>query len=296
MQIFVVSDNRVRRVTTSYSLNSTIQTITSFDRVDTIAGALTAGRADGIGQDARFEQPRGVMMSPDGRVYVADSLQCRIRRVSPSTIVARPVTCTTRLVDILRPSGCWLYDPPVDAFDLMLSDVADNIYYQQNQSSALSIQKCLGTPPPSIGPNSTGLVSSTTVGSGGLVSSSGYAPSLHTVHTRPPHVFRVVPPAPSPPAAVPRASRPWTCTSKLTTAPRCASTALRGATRSTWLPRRPGSLWSCSARSTTRTRARCAPRQRRWACWERTARSSLRGWRRAGVPTPTTARSVRESR
>ena len=165
--------NRVRRITRSYSTVSTIQSVTSFNRVVTLAGSPAPGHQDGIGQVATFDNPRGVVMTPDNRVYVADSLQCRLRRISSALNVAYPVTCKTRLVDVLRPSGCSLYDPPVNAFDRMGTPLAENIYYQENRTTAYTILPCMGTPPPDIGITTTGTASTATISGGVANESSG---------------------------------------------------------------------------------------------------------------------------
>ncbi len=160
-QVLVVDTNRVRRITRSdYGLNvSTIQGIESLNRVVTIAGADAPGREDGIGQDSRFQTLKGVTMSKDGRIFVADALQCRLRRVSSALHIATPVTCKTRMVDMVRPSGCSMYDPPVDVFDRLMTPIADNVFYHENRSTELNILRCIGTPPPDIGVTSTGVVS-----------------------------------------------------------------------------------------------------------------------------------------
>jgi hypothetical protein len=169
VQIYVVGDNRLRRITRALDNSSVseIQGILSYNRVETVAGALEGGRVDGNGPVARFEDPKGVMMSPNGRIFVADALQ------SPSYVIARNITCSTRLVDLIRPSGCTLYDPPVDVFDRLQSPLANHIYYNENLTSSYHIQTCMGTPPPSIGPTSSGVVSSSAFGSGGS-SAGGY--------------------------------------------------------------------------------------------------------------------------
>ena len=167
-----MGDNRLRRITRSYTSNSTIQSVRSFNRVATIAGSLETGRADGVQNAARFEAPTGVAMAPSGRVYIADSLQCRIRRATPADRAALNVSCTTRLVDIVRPSGCNMYDMPVDAYDRMQTQVANHMYFQQNQSTSFTILNCLGTPPPTSGPTSSGFVSSSSAG-GGTITAGG---------------------------------------------------------------------------------------------------------------------------
>jgi len=53
------------------------------DYVITIAGNGTAGFSDGQEGEARFNYPRSAVMSPDGYVYVADTLNHCIRRIDP---------------------------------------------------------------------------------------------------------------------------------------------------------------------------------------------------------------------
>ena len=54
LQVLVTDGHRLRRITLSYFDPSTIQDVESFNRVVTLAGSLDTGSADGIGQDARF--------------------------------------------------------------------------------------------------------------------------------------------------------------------------------------------------------------------------------------------------
>ena len=67
------------------SLNHTIRRITPDGMVSTLAGAAgVTGRADGAGRDARFLSPRGVALGPDGSLFVTDSGNHTIRRISPA--------------------------------------------------------------------------------------------------------------------------------------------------------------------------------------------------------------------
>jgi len=51
--------------------------------VSTLAGSGVAGFADRVGTEANFNTPRGLAISSDGTIYVADQGNYRIRRVSP---------------------------------------------------------------------------------------------------------------------------------------------------------------------------------------------------------------------
>jgi sugar lactone lactonase YvrE len=68
--------------------NYTIREITSGGVVTTIAGlAGSFGTTDATGSDARFDQPTGVAVGSGGDIYVADSINNTIRRVTPQGVV-----------------------------------------------------------------------------------------------------------------------------------------------------------------------------------------------------------------
>ncbi len=68
--------------------NSCIRKITSDGIVTTLAGkAGQAGKVDGMGSDARFNDPRGIAVDTAGNVYVADGGNAAIRRVTPEGVV-----------------------------------------------------------------------------------------------------------------------------------------------------------------------------------------------------------------
>jgi len=164
--ILVVDGNRIRRVTRN-GTTSEIQGQTFEDSVVTVAGshdASTGGSRDGIGNEATFNAPRGIVMdSESGRVFVSDSSSCRLRRITPSEQVAKPIDCSSTLLDIIRPSGCASYDPPVDSMWLKSTDIASNIHYNYKNRSEFGfkaewingrkgfygrmIRNCQGTPP-----------------------------------------------------------------------------------------------------------------------------------------------------
>jgi len=68
--------------------NQTIRKITTSGVVTTLAGSSgTSGAADGAGASAQFNSPIGMAVDSDGNVYVADSSNYTIRRISPAGVV-----------------------------------------------------------------------------------------------------------------------------------------------------------------------------------------------------------------
>jgi sugar lactone lactonase YvrE len=68
--------------------NHTIRKITSAGVVTTLAGSPTvSGTVDGTGSGARFNRPGGVAVDGGGNVYVADTENHTIRKVTPAGVV-----------------------------------------------------------------------------------------------------------------------------------------------------------------------------------------------------------------
>ncbi len=72
------------------SYNNTIRKITPDGAVVTLAGrgSTNSGGADGIGTNASFSHPLGVAVDGAGNVYVADTLNSTIRKISPAATVS----------------------------------------------------------------------------------------------------------------------------------------------------------------------------------------------------------------
>jgi sugar lactone lactonase YvrE len=56
--------------------------------INTLAGNATQGSADGTGSDARFNLPVGVTVDSAGNVYVADTLNSTVRKITPAGAVS----------------------------------------------------------------------------------------------------------------------------------------------------------------------------------------------------------------
>ncbi|HEX7645548.1 MAG TPA: DUF4214 domain-containing protein [Burkholderiaceae bacterium] len=69
--------------------NNTIRKIDSNSMVTTVAGtAGSAGFVDGTGAAARFHSPRGIAFDPAGNMYIADSANNAIRKMTPAGVVS----------------------------------------------------------------------------------------------------------------------------------------------------------------------------------------------------------------
>ena len=81
--------------------NHTIRKITAAGVVTTLAGTPgVRGSSDGTNQSALFDEPRGLAVDGLGTVYVADSANHTIRKISPSGV-------TTTFRRLSRPEWQW---------------------------------------------------------------------------------------------------------------------------------------------------------------------------------------------
>jgi sugar lactone lactonase YvrE len=101
--------------------NQTIRKVTAAGVVTTLAGAAPmTGSTDGTGAAARFNAPSGVAVDGAGNVYVADSLNSTIRKVTPGG-------ATTTIAGTAGVSGILLGASPRFAFPRSLAISGDTI-------------------------------------------------------------------------------------------------------------------------------------------------------------------------
>jgi sugar lactone lactonase YvrE len=68
--------------------NASIRKVSPAGSVTTIAGNGTAGYIDGQGSAARFDHPTGLTFGASGDIYIADSYNFRIRKMTPGGLVS----------------------------------------------------------------------------------------------------------------------------------------------------------------------------------------------------------------
>ncbi len=118
----------------SDTVNQTIRKITSAGVVSTLAGvAGVSGSADGSGTAASFSQPRGVVVDSAGNVFVADTANSAIRKVTASGNVTTVAGLSTvaGLLDGVG-VGAWLNQPK----DVKI-DAAGNLYVADTGNAAI---------------------------------------------------------------------------------------------------------------------------------------------------------------
>jgi sugar lactone lactonase YvrE len=109
--------------------------VTSSSIVATVAGTGAAGFSGdrGAASSARLNQPRDTAIGPDGSVYVADTLNHRIRKISPSGVITTVAGDGTTAFDgdnqaATKASLYWPHDVFVDATGLIY--IADSNHHR----------------------------------------------------------------------------------------------------------------------------------------------------------------------
>ncbi|MBD0381097.1 stalk domain-containing protein [Paenibacillus sedimenti] len=80
--------------------NNAVRKIDANGQVSTLAGNGVLGNKDGQGADAAFNHPSDVAVASDGTVYVADSLNHVIRKITPNGTVSTLNAASKRAIQI----------------------------------------------------------------------------------------------------------------------------------------------------------------------------------------------------
>ena len=111
--------------------SGTIRRVTPDGSVSTLAGlANVVGAANGTGSAARFLNPSGIAIGPDGNLYVADAGNHKIRRVTPAGGVS-DVAGTTTAGMTNGPAGSAQFSAPFDVAvaangDVLVADTGNH--------------------------------------------------------------------------------------------------------------------------------------------------------------------------
>ncbi len=85
---FALAVDSLGNVFVADTINNEVREITPSGVVTTLAGSTTPGNANGSGTSASFYLPHGIAVDSAGNLYVADTGNNEIRKISPSDVVS----------------------------------------------------------------------------------------------------------------------------------------------------------------------------------------------------------------
>ncbi|MFL6660139.1 MAG: NHL repeat-containing protein [Massilia sp.] len=112
--------------------NHAIRKITPQGVVSTLAGSGAPGFADGAGKQAQFNGPIGIAVDKGGNVYVSDTYNDRLRKITPEGVVSTIAGgAAPGFADGL--AGAAAFDTPTG----LALDAAGNLYIADTQNGAI---------------------------------------------------------------------------------------------------------------------------------------------------------------
>jgi hypothetical protein len=152
--------------------NHTIRKVTPAGVVTTLAGAAgQSGSADGTGAAARFSYPWGVAVDGAGNVYVADSQNDTIRKVTPAGVVTTLAGTAGQIGSADGAGAAARFNYPCG----VAVDGAGNVYVADDYNSTIRrvtpvgvVTTVVGVPPPASSSTIPGLLPATLGGAQGV--------------------------------------------------------------------------------------------------------------------------------